>query len=125
MLNHYCGSLGFLAVDFNCIMNAMLDKPPPQVYETQDHQAPSILNIDSFCAFVQHTHTRLSSASTKVTVQSPANDLGKATFHRHLISYTSHQKKVLEDNRKNLEKDVGREQSPTVSNPKALVMARN
>lgn len=56
-------------------------------------------------------------------------DAAKATLHRHLISYTSHQKKSLEANRKDLEREVTRleqmhKQSPTATNLKPLVSVR-
>ena len=216
LFNHYCKGLGFLAGDFNCIMNASLDKSssanvsnprssaalndlckdtglidiwrqinpklrdytfyshPHKSYSRLDYffipkqflhavqacridsivlsdHAPvllhidpaltiprtpiwrfntSLLNSDPFCTFVRNSLSQFWIDNKNPQV-SPAMiwDAAKATLRGHLISYTSHQKKVLESNRKNLVKEVTRleqihKRSPTVVNLKALVSAK-
>lgn len=90
----------------------------------------SLLNNGSFCVFVQNnlSHFWLDNSTSPV---SPAMmwDAVKDTLRGHLISNTSHQKKIPGNNRKNLEKEVVwleqvHKHAPTVSDLKALVMAR-
>ena len=90
----------------------------------------SFLNSDSFCTFVRNNLSQFWLENKSSPVSSATIwDAAKATLRGHLISYCSHQKKTLEENKKNLEREVTRleqihKQSPTAANLKALVAVK-
>ena len=78
------------------------------------------MNSDPFCIFVRNNLSQFWLDNENSPVSSATIwDAAKATLRGHLISYSSHQKKASEENRKNVEK-----QSPTPANLKALVTTK-
>uniref|UniRef100_A0A096M7V3 Endonuclease/exonuclease/phosphatase domain-containing protein n=1 Tax=Poecilia formosa TaxID=48698 RepID=A0A096M7V3_POEFO len=90
----------------------------------------SFLNSNSFCTFVRNNLLQYWSDNESSPISSAMiGDVAKVTLRGQLISYSSFQKRVLEENRKKLENEVFRlehvhKHFPTSGNLNVLVAAR-